>query len=162
MCTPSLIFAQAFLPTCLSRAGPLFSWVGAVPGWTCCWRQDSGPRCHLAASNIKACFGATSNLGSLLKSTATGPDGWCSSCPLEGCHPLSQPLCPDFLEVRCIVKHTHVYNENICSIAWKTTHPEPQLTSLFYCEELPRKLWVAWAALVFVLCGSFFLPCFRI
>lgn len=43
------------------------------------------------------------------------------------------------LTPRCIVKHTHVCNENITSTAWKTpAHCQPQLTNLFYWEE-PQK-----------------------
>lgn len=48
-----------------------------------------------------------------------------------------QPLCPDFVELRCIEQYAHVPSENISLIAWKTpTHFSPRLTSPFYCEEL--------------------------
>jgi len=47
------------------------------------------------------------------------------------------PTVSYILELRCIVQYTHVPNETISLIAWKTpTHYSPQLTSLLYWEEL--------------------------
>lgn len=130
-----LIFVQAYLPVASVELSPPFpekelSWMDR-PLASGLWSEASS-----GCIKHDGLLWVTSPLGRLTAKEQHGSCRWRCIRSSESCHPSSQPLCPDSLELRCIVEHKHVYNENISSTARKiSAHFQPQLTSLLDCKE---------------------------